>query len=48
MKKPSRIKIYKDLYDCKLTDIDKSLTIFLKQKKILSKLDKSDPAEFEY
>lgn len=48
MKKLDRQSIYNDLYCGDINKIDKNLSIFIKKKKLISKLDKSDPIEFEY
>lgn len=48
MKKLSRQQIYRNLYNGDINKIDKNLSIFIKNKKIISKQDHSDPIEFEY
>ena len=48
MKKLIKSDVYQELYNCKLKDIDKSLSKFIKCKKIISKQNDMDPQEFEY
>ena len=48
MKKLNSDQIYKNLYYGNINKIDKNLSIFIKQKEILSKQNKTDPNEFEY
>lgn len=41
-------QLYDQLYNCKLCDIDKNLTKFIKGKKMLSHKKNNPPSHFEY
>ncbi len=48
MSKITKKSVYNALYTCKLKDIDKQLSTFIKHKKLLSKNSTTPPDEFEY
>ena len=41
-------QLYEQLYNCKLSDIDRNLTKFIKGKKMLSHKKNNPPSHFEY